>query len=155
MDNRSPLRRILFNLTIPFWIIVLFILMFLELAARWLDQTVHTGLTRPKISVEEVECLIETYIQLGSTSDEAVAFLELFDLPHSELLPSERFVSRSFTPKDDELLEYRNRSKTCLSAGVKNVGKSLLFTDDLRLLFFFDDQNKLVAYTVEMFSTGL
>lgn len=154
MENRSPLRRIIFNLTIPFWYLVLFVLMFIDIIAGLLDYIFHTRLRAPKITVEEFECFVETYVHPGSTNEEVLTFLQLFDLPYSEMIQYKGDVMNSYLIKKygfepgSELI----RGQMCTS--VEKVGGSLLGRNDIWVCFYFNDRNRLVTYTAEVVSVG-
>ena len=148
-----PLRILLIPL-IPFAYLLFRMLAFVDNVADWFDCRFHTQFRTPKISYEEVECLVETYIQPGSTIVEILSFLELFNLPHS--------APRSIV--DDEYWSYRSKAnrleleseriKGTIGATVENTGKSLLIRSDIQILFYYDDQNRLVKYTTRWVGTG-
>lgn len=55
---------------------------FVDLAARCLDWAFHTQLRKPKITVEEVERLVETNLPLGSSVPEIRAFMDHHKIRH-------------------------------------------------------------------------
>jgi hypothetical protein len=149
------LERIVMLIVSPFAYTLLYVLMFIDTMAYRIDRRFHTQLRTPKITVEEVQCLIETYIQTGSTKEDVFIFLQQFNLPDSDRIafPDDEFMLFQF--KSHKLEKEGEFIKGCVGARVEDVGKSLLVRNDVLIFFYYDEQNKLIRYITEGIYTGL
>jgi hypothetical protein len=138
---RMLLERVIFVLVTPFAYALLYILVFADTIAFWLDRRLHTQLRTPKITVEEVQFLVETYIQSGSTNEDVFT-----DCPKDV---------KQLPLKNHELESDSESIKGVVSAKVENVGKSYLVKHDILIFFYYDQQNKLFRYVTEGAATGL
>jgi len=154
---RMLLERVIFVLVTPFAYALLYVLVFADTIAFWLDRCLHTQLRTPKITVEEVQFLVETYIQSGSTNEDVFTFLELFNLTHSTVHFSTDYPKdiKQLLLKNHELESDSESIKGVVSAKVENVGKSYLVKHDILIFFYYDQQNKLFRYVTEGAATGL
>jgi hypothetical protein len=139
---------------IPFFYLLIHIMILVDKVAYWLDRRFHTQFRTPEITQEEVECLIETYIQPDSTNEEILFFLKLFNLRHSEPRSIVDDEFWSYHAKANGFEQESERIKGTIGATVENTGKSLLVRGDIQILFYYDDQNRLVKYTTRWVGTG-
>ena len=145
----SSVRRIL---SLPLYIIVC-ILVFADDALRWSDRHLNTRFTKPKITVAELDKLIGTQLPLGSSIADVLAFLETQNIPHSEVV-SEKTYRRGTDFQHSKLDGKRETIKKAV-AGSINVGGSLLVKGVIKSIFYFDEHDSLVVYTVQWFGIGL
>jgi hypothetical protein len=129
-------------------------LWFADLVAGLSDWKLHTRFRAPKITVEEVEHLVETYIQPGSTNEEVLAFLQLFDLWHSELMHYEGDVMNRYLIENYGFEQGGVLITGQMCTSVEKVGGSLMGRNDIWVCFYFNDRNRLVTYTAELTSIG-
>lgn len=96
--------------TFPLYVL-LSILVFIDNAAYWSDKRFNTRFRKPKITVPELEKLIDTNLPIGSSVAEVLAFLKLHNLPHSEMSPK-RFIMWTlvFNTANLTVNEIRSRS---------------------------------------------
>jgi hypothetical protein len=126
----------------------------IDAIAITLDRTFNTQLRTPKTTADEVEHLIASHISIGSSSAEIFAFLKLHGILHDEQV-EEVVISISPHLKHPKLDRKTEFIRKRVVAWINNIGRWLLYTDDIFILFYLDEQNNLIEYIVDTRFTGI
>ncbi len=117
-----------------------------------------------KITVEKINQLIEKEIPQEATFSQVESFLDSHNIPHSDALyPIYMPYSKKLDPiptdsdfdSNPKLDGKRSRIKTLTGANIRNTEQKLFTSWGISLRFYFDEQGKLVEYTVRKYSTGM
>jgi hypothetical protein len=147
-------HRILHLMLRPILYVMLRVLLVIDDAAYWLDKHIKTELRKPRTTPEEVERLIESYLSSGSSSSDISNFVKSNGFSYSEQFYDD-YWQRSTSEQSYKLIGKENHIKSYTVAWIKNIGKDLLFVHDIRIIFYLDEQNRLVEYVIERIITVL
>jgi hypothetical protein len=140
----------------PFLYAFLFIASILEGFLSLIDHVLHTRIIAPKISVEEVEQLIQTRLPIGSTLDKALEFLDgqkyEYDLT---VITDPAYWSHRISPQSHKIAAVQQAIRKTVIAWIHKNGGGLLVSWETQICFFFDNNDQLLTYLVEVFSIGL
>jgi hypothetical protein len=140
----------------PFLYAFLFIASVLEGFLSLIDHVFHTRIIAPKISVEEVEQLIQARLPIGTTLDKALEFLDeqKYACDHAVITDSARWNQR-ISPQDYKIAAVQPAIRKMVIAWIHKNGGGLLVSWETQICLFFDDNDQLLTYLVEVFSIGL
>ena len=117
-----------------------------------------------RITSEKINQLIEKEIPQEATFAQVESFLDSHNIPHSDA-PYSIYMSYpnrldqipidSDFENNPKLDGKRSRIKTLVGAIIRNTEQGLFMSWGISLRFYFDEQENLVEYTVEKYSTGM
>ena len=156
---KNIFNRILSSIVMrPFLYAFLFIASILEDFLSLIDHVFHTRIIAPKISVEEVEQLIQTRLPIGSTLDSAFAFLNEQKYERiSEVLTNPVYWDEKWQSSTERyrLAEYQPAIRKLVIARIHKNGGGLLVSWETRICLYFDKNDQLLTYLVDQFGIGL
>lgn len=123
----------------PFLYAFLFIASILEAFLFLIDHVFHTRIIAPKISVEEVEQLIQTRLPIGSTLDSAFAFLNEQKYERiSEVLTNPIYWDEKWQSSTERyrLADTQPAIRKLVIAWIHKNGGGLLFSWETRMPIF-------------------
>ncbi len=132
---------------------MLYIWVFLDDASLWSDRHFNTRFRKPKLTVKEVETLIDKHLPIGSSIAHVLSFLDTQNIPHSEVVSEN--VYRWGTDFQHSKLDGKRESIKKVVAGSIDIGGGLLVKGGIKTHFYFDEHDSLVVYTVQWFGIGL
>ena len=140
----------------PFLYAFLFITSILEGFLSLIDHVFHTRIIAPKISVEEVEQLIQSRLPIGSTLDKVLEFLDeqKYECDHAVITDPAHWSHR-ISPQSHKLAAVQQASRKMVIAWIPKNGGGLLVSWETQICLFFDANDQLLTYLVEVFSIGL
>ncbi|HXG68160.1 MAG TPA: hypothetical protein VNO70_23895 [Blastocatellia bacterium] len=98
----------------------------------------------------KMERLIKTEIPVGTDVSGVVAFLDSRKIVHSEYI-----IEKPFGNIDDKPQKYGGKINGFITAGMRDVRSNILVSTDISMVFYFDENKKLMDYTVKEVHTGL
>jgi hypothetical protein len=120
-----------------------------------IDRVFHTRITRPKISVEEVEQLIQTRLPIGSTLDKALALLDEQKYERSsEVLTDPLYWDERSSSASYKLAEHRQAIRKLVIAWLRNNGGGSVVSWQTQVCLYFDANDHLLTYLIEGFGIG-
>jgi hypothetical protein len=97
--------------------------------------------------------LINTHLSVGSNILEIHSFLETHKFDYKDELFED--IKYLITDSSSNKLKEAKGIEKRQVAWINNVDGILLGTNDIRVIFYLDEQNNPVTFEVKMFGTGL
>jgi hypothetical protein len=143
-------------LTFPLYLIFRILIFIYEMLYRS-DKRFGTDFTPPKITIDEVEDLVNINLPGTANMPDVISFLELFNIPHSSKVYEDLrwHAWKKLSQLPSELDKKTETIRKYTWARIDNVGRDWFVTYDIVITFYFDEDDNLVTYVVDGQATGL
>ena len=105
------------------------------------------------VTVEQVKTMVKTHLPIGSSKEEVAAFIESLSIDslrviHDEFKDAARLRYDDFD--DEKKNALGNKLKEYYDAAIRDIApSSKTFEGAIKMRFYFDENGKLLAYTIK------